>query len=344
MDSKKKRRVTIYDLATELNVSPSTISRALKDHYSIGQETITAVKELAKKRGYRPNALAASLRKQQTNTIGVLVSWINRPFISSLISGVEDAARVAGFNVIISQSHDSLENEIANAKALYDSRIHALVVSLAMETQTYQHFEELLSNGVPIVFVDRIPTDMDCHKVSIDNFGAGYSATQHLIDQGCRRIALLIGATHQHIYFERQRGYLEALRRNNLPVDEALIRPSLRLSTEEGIDQTRHLLGLPKPPDGIFSTNDSAAVGAIKYAKSQGLDIPNDLAIIGFNDDPVCTIIEPQLSSIRHPAADMGRMALQQAIKIFDPEGMVASHTVTLKTEVIARASSLRHP
>lgn len=342
MESKKKRRVTIYDLATELNVSPSTISRALKDHYSIGQETIRAVKALAKKRGYRPNALAASLRKQQTNTIGVLVSWINRPFISSLISGVEDAAREAGYNVIISQSHDSLNNEIANAKALYDSRVHAIVVSLAMETKSYQHFEEIIDNGLPIVFVDRVPTDLDCHKVSIDNFGAGFSATQHLIDQGCRRIALFVGATHQQIYSERKRGYLEALRRNNLPIDESLIRSSLRLSTEEGIELAQQLMSEPNPPDGIFSTNDSAAVGAIKYAKASGIDIPNDLAIIGFNDDPVCTIIEPQLSSIRHPAADMGRMALQQAIKSFDPNSLVASQTVTLKTEVVARASTLR--
>ena len=339
---KKKKQVTIHDLAKELNVSASTISRALKDHYSIGKDTIAAVKKLAKERGYRPNSIAASLRMQSTNTIGILVPRINRPFISSLISGVEEAAREAGFNVIISQSHDSYQDEIDNAKALYDSRISGLVVSLAMETKTYSHFEQFAQSDTPVVFVDRVPLESGGLKVVIDNYAAGFKATQHLIDQGCRRIAHFGGALHQNIYKERQQGYIDALKKNNLPVDRELILNGNVLSADEGRKMTKALLELPNPPDGIFSANDRAAISAIKYAKSIGVKIPEELAIIGFNNDPVATIIEPQLSSISHPAVEMGRIAVQQVLRIKQPNDLVASQTITLKTEVIARGSSLR--
>ncbi len=342
MSNKRKKQVTIYDLATELNVAPSTVSRALKDHFSIGKETIIAVKELAQKRGYRTNTLASSLRKQETNTIGVLVPWVNRPFISSLISGIEAASREAGYNVIISQSQDSYENEVTNAKALFGSRIHALIVSLAMETTTYDHLEEIIQSGTPVVFVDRVPQQLEGYRVMIDNFRTAREATQHLIDQGCRRIALFGGAPHQVIYQQREYGYRTALQDNGLAVDETLIHTFNRLTIEEGYRLTQQVFEGPNPPDGIFSTNDSAAVGAIKYARSAGIKIPEQLAIIGFNDDPVCEIIEPQLSSMTHPAADMGRMALQQALRIANPDSPPAARRVNLDTQVIARASSLR--
>ena len=342
MNKKRKKRVTIYDLAVELNVAPSTVSRALQDHYSIGRETREAVKELARKRGYRTNTVAASLRTAKSNTIGVLVSWINRPFVSSLISGVEAAAQEAGYNVIISQSHDSYEKEVANVKTLLDSRIHVLLVSLAMETTDYSHLQEVEQAGTPVVYVDRVPTPLQGHRVMIDNFTAGVQATQHLIDQGCRRIALLSGALHQEIYRERRRGYLHALQLNGLPADEDLIRVSSRLSVEEGMRITEELLQLDLPPDAIFSTNDGAAVGAIKFARLRGVRIPADLAIMGFNDDPICEIIEPSLSSVTHPAVLMGRQAVLEALTIADPELKSIIQATSLETEVVVRASTRR--
>ena len=345
MDDKQrsiKKNVTIHDLAKELNVSPSTVSRALKDHLSIGEKTIKAVKKLAKERGYRPNNLAVSLRKQHSTNIGVLVPWINRPFISTLISGMEETARAAGYNVLISQSHDSYENEVDNVKAFYDSRICGLVVSLAMETQDYSHFEQFLKIGTPVVFVDRIPLAPGRFNIIIDNYSAAFKATQHLIQQDCRRIAHLGGAMHQFIYKERKRGYLEALQQSGLPVDESLILTGHVLSDEEGSRLTAVLLNLPNPPDGIFVANDTAAVSAIQYAKSVGIKIPEELAIIGFNNDPVCQIIEPLLSSVSHPAKEMGELAVEQVLKIISAPVTPENQTVTLETEVIARASSLR--
>ncbi|THH42018.1 LacI family DNA-binding transcriptional regulator [Neolewinella litorea] len=344
MSNKRKKQVTIYDLATELNVAPSTVSRALKDHFSIGKETITAVKDLARKRGYRTNTLASSLRTQESKTIGVLVSWINRPFISSLIHGVEAAARESGYNVIISQSQDSYENEVANAKTLFSSRIHALVVSLAVETTQYDHLQEIITSGTPVVFVDRVPTDLEGDRVMIDNEKTARMATQHLIDQGCRRIALFRGSAQQVIYRDREAGYRAALEAGGLEIDESLIIAFDRLTVEEGTRLTEQLFQLPNPPDGIFSSNDSAAVGAIKYARANGIDVPRQLAVIGFNDDPVCEIIEPQLSSVTHPAVEMGRLALHQALRIADPETPVADRLVKLETQLIPRASSLRKP
>ncbi|NJB84778.1 LacI family transcriptional regulator [Lewinella marina] len=342
MSNKRKKQVTIYDLATELNVAPSTVSRALKDHYSIGKATITAVKELARKRGYRTNILASSLRTRESNTIGVLVPWINRPFISSLIHGVEAAARESGYNVIISQSQDSYDHEVANAKTLFSSRIHALVVSLAMQTTDYEHLEEISSSGTPVIFVDRVPSTLDGHRVVIDNVRSARLATQHLIDQGCRRIALFKGASHQIIYHERECGYREALQANDLRVDDELILTSDHLTLEEGNRLARQLLQSPHPPDGIFSTNDNAAVGAIKCARELGVAVPEQLAIIGFNNDPVCEIIDPPLSSVTHPAVEMGRMALQQALRVANAKMPVTERRIELETQLVPRASSLR--
>ena len=343
MSNSRKKQVTIYDLATELNVAPSTVSRALKDHFSIGKATIDAVKELAQKRGYRTNTMASNLRKQQTTTIGVLVPWINHPFISNLISGIEAEARAAGYEVIISQSQDSYKNEVANARALFSSRIHALLVSLAMETAEYGHLTEIIQSGTPVIFVDRVPQEIEGYRVMIDNRSTARVATQHLIDQGCRKIALLGGARNQVIYQEREAGYRAALQENGIEIDERLILTSNGLNQEEGYQFTRYLFEEGLDPDGIFSTMDIAAVGAMKYAHSAGIKIPEQLAVIGFNDDPVCEIIEPQLSSMSHPAADMGRMALQQALRIANPKKQPsAPRMINLETGLVVRASSLR--
>lgn len=344
---KKNKTVTIHDLAKELKVSASTVSRALKGHPSIGKKTIQSVKDLAQKRGYRPNRLAVSLRSQKSHTIGVMVPLINRPFISSLIHGVEEAAREAGYQVIITQSHDSYDMEKDNVQVMYDSRTSGLIVSLAMETQNCEHFSPFTDNNIPIVFVDRVPEKMKCHKVSIDNYNAGFKATEHLIEQGCQRIAHFSGASHQNIYKERLRGYLDALEHHQLLIDESLILKGKVLSAEEAVNLTKYLLELPSPPDGIFSANDTAAVSAIQYAKSRGVNIPDELAIIGFNNDPISLIIEPQLSTVSHPSVNMGKLAFKKALELIEPgeaAHVIKNQSIELDTDIIVRASSLRNP
>ncbi len=341
MDSKKA--ITIYDIAQELNISPSTVSRALKGHYSIGRETIKAVKKLADKRGYRPNSIAASLRSKKTNNIGVVISWINRPFMSSLISGIEMEANQKGYNVVITQSHDSFEKEVANAQALFDSRVGGLVVSLAMETKKYDHFKQFMKNDIPVVFVDRVTDALNCDLVLIDNHNAAYEATKHLIEQGCKKIAHVGGVLSRNIYNDRQRGYIDALKKHGIPIDDNYIIESDKLSADEGTRTAEYLLNLAEPPDGIFVANDTAAVSIIQYAKSKGIKIPQELAIIGFNNDPISLIVEPALSSVSHPAVEMGQIAAQQVLRKKDNKEIVKSQSIILKTEVLVRESSNRN-
>src|SRR5690606_7943263 len=278
-----------------------------------------------------------------SKTIGIMIARINRPFVSSLISGIEESARKSGYNVIISQSNDSYKNEIQNAKALYDSRISGLVVSLSMETKTLNHFQQFLDLGIPVVFVDRVPEELNTYKVLIDNYSAGYKATQHLIEQGCKRIAHFAGAQHVNVYHERKKGYLDALIDNKISIDKDLIINFNTLSFEEGEKTTKKLLKMDNPPDGIFSSNDTAAIGSIISAKKMGVRVPEDLAIIGFNDDPLASIVDPGLSSVTHPALDMGRISAEKILEhLLNGYKSNNTDTTILGTRLKVRSSSKR--
>ncbi len=337
--NRSKKEVTIYDIAKSLSVSPATVSRALKNHKSIGAKTTRAVQEMALKMGYRPNLMASGLRTRKTKTIGIITSWINRPFISSVISGIEEVANDAGYNVIISQSCDSYQKEVANAQTLLGSRVDGLIVSLAMETVRYDHFSAFLKEDIPVVFVDRVCMELDTDRIFIDNFEAGHTATKHLIDQGLTRIAHLAGAQHRKIYKERQEGYLAALRENNIEINKKYIIYS-GLSYKEGCQSMEKLLKEYPPPQAVFCANDNSALGVIQCVKNRGLKIPEDIAVVGFNDDPLATIIDPPLTTVAQPAIEMGRIAAQQVLKQRTHNELVKSETIILKTNLIVRGSS----
>lgn len=335
--------ITIYDLAKKLNYSPSTISRALNNHKSIGKKTTLKIQKAAEELGYRPNSHAASLRNNQSKTVGILVTHINRPFVSSLISGIEQAARKAGYNILISQSNDSYDTEIANAATMIHSRICGLIVTLAMETTNTNHFKQFTDSGIPVVFVDRVPTLFNSYKVIIDNYTAAYQATQHLIDQGCKRIAHFAGSQHVNVYNLRRNGYIDALKNNGLSIEKNLIIDLKTLSSEEGRKATESLLELKNLPDGIFSANDTAAVSAIMYLKERNIRIPEDIAVIGFNNDPVTSIIEPALSTVSHPAHKMGELSFQRILEHSSEKKMEGlSEIFVLETEIVIRKSSKR--
>jgi len=337
----RTKQVTIYDIAKSVQVSPATVSRALKDHYSISQETTQNVKRAAKEMGYFPNSPASSLRSKKTNTIGVMVSRINRPFMSTFISGVEAVANEKGCHVFISQSEDKAEKEIENAHAMFSARVDGLIVSLAMDSRSYKHFDVFRNNDIPMVFADRVPLDLEVNKIMIDNFQAAYNATEHLILQGCKRIAHFSGAAHRNIYKQRKKGYLAALKNHGLLADDTLITNS-NLGANEGWEMTKKLLNLASPPDAIFSANDTAAVSAIRYAKSMGISVPEKLAVVGFNDDPLASIISPSLTTIAHPAFEIGRMAAAQLFEQKENSALVSSKTTVVKTQLVIRESSMR--
>ena len=212
-----------------------------------------------------------------------------------------------------------------------------------METVEMDHFQKFVDKGIPIVFVDRVPDNFNSYKVVIDNYTAGYSATKHLIEQGCKRIAHFAGAQHRNVYRERKKGYLDALREHGLPIEDNLIVHFKTLSFEEGNKATKKLLKMSNPPDGIFSANDTAAVSAIMCAKKMGVNVPEQLAVIGFNDDPIASIVQPSLSTISHPASKMGAISakriLDHSANTYDTD---LSEITVLGTEIVVRESSLK--
>lgn len=339
---KRSKEITIYDIATELNVSPSTVSRALKKHKSIGKKTIKKVEEKATQLGYRPNVVAANLRNQKTHTIGVIISRVDRPFISTLIGGIESEAKKKGYHVIFTQSHDKMKLEIENANVLFNSRIDGLIVSLAMETNNYDHFRPFLNKDIPLVFVDRVTETLNTDLVVIDNTQSAFIATKHLIDQGCKRIAHFAGAQHRNVYRNRRTGYENAITQSGLSIDNSLIIELNHLSADEGLRAAEKLLKSKNPPDGIFAANDTTAISAIQCAKKLGIKVPEELAVVGFNNDPICTIVDPELTSIDHPAKQMGELAARQLLEHKNDLEIDSSSTIKLKTKLIQRASSTR--
>lgn len=338
----KSSQVTIKDIALQLNISPSTVSRALKDHPDISSDTKKAVNELAKKLHYQPNSIALSLRKQRSFTIGVIIPEIVHYFFSNVISGIEDVADKEGYHVIICQSNESYEREVRSTHALLSSRVDGFLVALSRETENYEHFEEIYDKGIPIVFFDRICEKLDTSRVIVDDFDGAFKAVEHLISIGCKRIAHLAGPEKLLISKYRLNGYLEALKKHQIAIDEQLIIHYKEGTREEGQNYTQRLIHLSHPPDGIFAHNDVVAIGSIQALKSHGLNVPEDIAVVGFSNWEFSSYTDPTVSSVSQPGYEMGMEAARLFINQMKEKEDYKSETKVLKTELIIRASSMR--
>lgn len=339
-------QVTIKDIARELGISPSTVSRALKDHPDISPETKKAVNELADKLNYQPNIVALNLRQSKTNTLGVIIPEIVHFFFSTVISGIEDVAYSAGYNVILTQSNESVEREKIDLKALFNSRVDGMLMSISRETTSFDHIESILSKGMPIVFFDRVYDNPQLSKVLVDDFEGAKEATLHLIEQGCKRIAHLEGPPHLAISTQRLDGYLEALKQHKIAINKELIIACPLGSIEEGKVATEKLLRLKTQPDAIFASNDLAAMGSMQAIKEKGLKIPNDVAVVGFSNWFFSAMMEPPLTSVDQPGFEMGQEAARLLIRHIEIKGKddveITPETKILKTRLIIRASSLK--
>ncbi len=339
----KKPSVTIHDIARELNISASTVSRALNDNPRISQATKDKIKAFALKMGYQPNIIASNLRNQKTNTIGIVVPLINRHFFSTFISGVEEVAFNDGYNVIISQSNDLLEKEKKIVHSLFSNRVDGLIISLSMQTNEFDHFELFTNKNIPLVFFDRVAPEFETNKIVVDDYAVGLTATQHLIDQGYQRIAHLAGPTVLNTYHDRMEGYRAALKKNNLPVIDELIICN-RLTRMDGQEAIKQLLSLKNPPDAVFCGNDTSALSMIVYLKKTAIRIPEDFGIIGFSNEPFSEVVTPSISTLKQPAFEMGVKAAELLIQ--EIEGKNQPHhyqTITMPTELIIRESSFRN-
>lgn len=339
-------QVTIKDIARELGISPSTVSRALKNHPDISAETKKAVHELAEKLNYQPNIVALSLRHRKTNTLGVVIPEIVHYFFSTVISGIESVAYEAGYNVILTQSNESAQREATDLKALFNSRVDGMLISISRETNHYEHIESILAKDVPVVFFDRSYDNPNTSKVLVDDYEGAYDAVKHLIDQGCRRIAHLEMAPGLAIAEDRKRGYLDALKEHNLPVDDRLtiICPSGTL--EDGQRAAEQLLSQKNLPDSIFANNDLLAFGAMQVIKKKGLRIPDDIAIVGYSNWFFSALMDPPLTSVHQPGFEMGMEAARMLISQIEmkEKGMkdIVPEKKILKTHLVIRESSLR--
>jgi DNA-binding LacI/PurR family transcriptional regulator len=330
--------VTIKDIAKLLGISKSTVSRALSEHSDVNPQTRQRVMEIASKLNYQPNLLALNLKQQRTHTIGVIIPETVNRFFAKAIGGIQRVANLAGYHVLICQSDESYVVERKNLQGLLASRVDGILISVSSETDRTDHFEVLLQKNVPVVFFDRISENIEAAKVYTDNYDISVEATEHLISQGCKRIAVVAGP--QNLYNSRNRlnGYIAAMEKNNLPIKENyIIHSDFRSGNVE--EYTRHLINLPQRPDAIFAINDYAAIEMMHVIKKNGLRIPDDIAVLGFNNENICRFVEPALSSIDHSAFDMGTVAAEILLNRIE-NGDRTPHQRMIKSRLVIREST----
>lgn len=333
------KSITIKDIAKKLGISKSTVSRALGDREDVHPDTKRKVLELAGELQYVPNALAISLKQQRTNTIGVIVPETINSFHARALGGIQKRADLAGINVMICQSNESYISEKKNIQSLINNRVDGLIVSMSRETDRSDHFESVLTKNIPLVFYDRICESLHTSHVKTDNYEVVCDGTQHLIDQGCKRIAFIAGPQHLYNTRARFKGYLDTLAKNDYPVNDYYILHSTYRS-EMVQEYTRYLINLPQPPDAIFAINDFTAIEMMHAIRQTGLRVPEDVAILGFNNEPVGKFVEPALSTIDQPAMEMGSAATELLINhIHHADFQVESKTV--KSKLVVRRSTL---
>lgn len=341
----KFEAVTIKDIARELGISTSTVSRALRDSYEISTETKRLVLECADRLHYTPNPIALSLKEKRSRSIAVLVCEIANSFFSQVINGIESIAYNKGYNVIISQSHESFQREVNDLQFLASRSIDGLIISVSSETENFEHLKSLFERGLPIVFFDRVIEEMDTHLVSVDNFNSAYKATTHLIDNGYVRIACLTNSAHLSITKERIAGYKKALQDRAFSIEEDLIKYCNHggIHADETEKAMEQLFDLKEQPDAIIGLSDKLTTGALRFLQQKGIKVPQDMGLIGFSNGEFTEFLNPSLSIIRQPAFEMGQAATELLLQVIESKRPVKEFTrKVLETELIVRNSTTR--
>ena len=338
----KNTPVTIKDIARSLNISISTVSRALRGLPEIHPDTRNAVIKLAEELDYQPNQLAKNLAKSRTKTIGVIVPNLSYHFFSAMLNSIEEAALQAGYSVLVCQTNESYLRETTNIQNLLRSQVEGFIISLSRDTDNYEHVERLARKNIPLVLFDRYAESIDVSKVIVDNEAAAFKATEHLIENGCRRIGFLAGPARLLLSNQRIKGYQAALAKHNLhPGDQYVFHCDY--TQENTIMQTLALTSLPQPPDGVVTISDRVAYPAIYAMKQKGLRVPDDVAVVSFNNEPVSAFFSPALSSVSQPIQEMGTETVRLLLKQLDANDTTAvNETIIMDTQLIVRASSLR--
>lgn len=334
--------VTIKDIAKALNLSTSTVSRALRGSYEISPETKKLVLEYAEKINYRPNPIALSLKERRSRAIGVVVSEIANNFFSQAINGIESIAYNRGYHVIITQAHESRDREMVNVQHLASRSVDGLLVSLSSESVDISHFKELHEKGLPLVFFDRITDEIETHKVTANNYMGAFHATEHLIFEGYKRIAHITNSPHLSITKERLSGYKAALEKHNIPFAEHLVKYCNHggMIAEEVADAVKEVFALKTKPDAIFTASDRITTECLRVLKEMKQK-KYEVGIIGFTNSNFGDLFSPALSAVRQPAFEIGQVATEMLIQIIESKRPVTEfETKVLDTELVIRDSS----
>ena len=345
------RKITLKQIAKELDVSISTVSKALKDSPEISDDTKQKIQAFAKLYNYKPNNIALSLKNRQTNTIGIIIPEIVHHFFSKVIRGVELVANQRGYNVIIGLSNESFSKEVINMEMLANGSIDGFIISIAKETQQlqdYHHFTATMNQGMPIVMFDRVVSDIDCDKVVVNDFNGAKRAVEKLIENGCKSIALITTKDYVSVGKLRTQGYLEALKEQNLtPEADLILKMDDTLDYEEHLEllesEIEQLFTSNKKIDGVFAVNELYALSAMKVARKLGHNVPNDVQVIGFTDGVLSKHATPSLTTVSQHAQQMGEKAAHLLIDKLESENTDEDEqhqTVIITTDLIEREST----
>jgi LacI family transcriptional regulator len=339
----KFEAITLKDIAKALGLSTSTVSRALRDSNEISEETRKRVLEYAEKFHYHPNPAALGLKERRTRSIGVMVSEIANSFFSLAINGMESIAYARGYNVIITQTHESYDREVTNLQYLASRSMDGLLISLSAETKDTGHIKDIHDKGLPIVCFDRIAEDIATHKVMADNFRGAHDMVDHLIRTGYRRIAHLANARYLSITIERLEGYQKALEEHHIAVPPSYVQycPHGGLLEPEIDKALEKLLSLKEKPEVIFAAGDKLSTGCLRLLKTKGIRVPEDMAMVGFSNSDLMDLLDPPLTIVRQPAFEMGQIATEMLINLIESRRPVTEfERKVLPTKMLIRDSS----
>lgn len=336
-------KATIYDIAKELNISAATVSRALNNNPKISETTIKLVMDTAAKMNYKQNKLASALRSGKSNSIGVIVPRINTNFFASIIRGIEDELYPNKYNVIICQTNEDEKRESENINMLLNAQVDGILMSASkVSAENDKAVQRVLDKKVPVIFFDRKKNIDGVSSVTINDYGAAYSATMHLVKEGCSKIAYLTGERSLEIYENRFNGYRQAILDSGFEFREDYVIPT-KSNVESGEIAVRKLLELKEKPDAIFSSSDFAALGAIQELKVNGIRIPEDFCVVGFGNEPFTKFMELSISTVDQCTMEMGKMSAQVLLEqINNTESFKIEKKVVLNSELIIRKSSSR--
>jgi DNA-binding LacI/PurR family transcriptional regulator len=330
--------ITIKDIARALNTSVSTVSRALKDSPSISLDVRKRIKEYALMHNYQPNTAAANLRTRRSKIIGVILPEFVHFFFSSVLSGIEEVARKRGYSIMLARSDDKYQNEVDSVNSFLENRVCGVIASLAKETQLFDHYQKLLDNHIPVVFFDRICTEIQTERVVVDDYAGSYAAVEYLIKTGCKRIFLYNSPLNLEISKNRRNGYLDAMKKNHIPVDNEMMR--ICDSREDALAITPEILKMDNRPDAFFAVNDETAAGILTACKEANIKVPDEISICGFTNGAVAISTDPKLTTVEQKGVEVGECAIKILLDKLEGDPNMPRKNRIVRTCLVVRGTT----